>query len=277
MAEKRWNEVHGQETHHVVSFHTFFESLPRQLDIAIVTTTADVRPDIVSKIANLVDVRFWVLEKLLAQNESGLDDILAHTRNSVGAWVNTPRRMMTWHQQIKAQLSLHQPMAFRIEGGLWGMLCNTVHFLDLFAWWSGESLQDVYTDRLDTHWFESKRPGNWEALGILEARFSGGSHALVTARKGESLVTLTAEDGHLLWAINEADGVAKRSDGLQIPGRLALQSEMSASLVESILERGVCDLPTLEESVALHRVFIRNMLEHWKQTMNHDATSVPIT
>jgi hypothetical protein len=52
---------------------------------------------------------------------------------------------------------------------------------------------------------------------------------------------------------------------------------MSATLVESLLGDGCCDLPKLEESVALHRVFIRSMLEHWKRAGNPDATYVPIT
>src|SRR3989338_1169666 len=98
-AGQRWNEALGTETHHVVSFHTSFASLPRQLDIAIVATTADIRPQTVSEIANHTAVRFWVLEKVLAQSESGLDEIMSCIGNSSSAWVNTARRMIPWHKQ----------------------------------------------------------------------------------------------------------------------------------------------------------------------------------
>ena len=118
-AEQRWNEVLGTETRHVVSFHKSFESLPQQLDIAIVATNADVRPRVIGEIASLSAVRYWVLEKVLAQSESGLDEIVSNTRNSSGAWVNTPRRMMPWHQQVKSQLGLKQPMTLEVQGGLW--------------------------------------------------------------------------------------------------------------------------------------------------------------
>ena len=275
-AEQRWNEVLGPETHHDVSFHTSFESLPRQLDIAIVATTAEVRPKMVGEIANLVTVRFWVLEKVLAQNESGLDEIVSHTRNSMGAWVNTPRRMMPWHQQIKTQLNLNHPMTLKVEGA-WELACNAIHLLDLFAWWTGEKLQMVNTDHLAPHWFESKRQGSWEISGILEARFSRGSRALLSAEEGIAPLSMEVSDGQLSWLIKETEYLATRSDGMKIPGRVVYQSEMSGTLVASILEGGYCDLPTLEESVALHRVFIRSMLEHWKQVGNHAATSVPIT
>lgn len=276
-AEYRWNEVLGSETFHEVSFHTSFELLPRQLDIAIIATTADVRPRVVGEIANHFAVRYWVLEKVLAQSESGLDEIMSYIGGGSNAWVNTPRRMMPWHQQIKAQLGLKPPMTMKFEGGLWGLACNAIHFLDLFAWWTGETLQEVCTDRLDPQWFESKRAGNREVSGTLEARFSGGSRALLSATEGADRDFMEVGDGNLSWMIKEAEGLAIRSDGIEIPGCMAYQSEMSAGLVESLLENGHCDLPTLRESAALHRIFIRSMLEHWQRAGNPSATFVSIT
>ena len=276
-AEQRWNEALGPESHHDASFHSSFESLPRQLDVAVVATTADVRPRVVDNIASLSAVRFWVLEKVLAQNETGLDQIVAHVKGASGAWVNTPRRMMTWHQQIKANLGLSRPVKLSVEGSGWGMACNAVHFFDLLAWWAGEKLLDVGTGRLDPHWIKSKRPGNWEVMGTLEARFSGGSHALLSASGSDGFPILKVNDGHLTWLVNEAEGRAQRSDGIEISGRNAYQSEMSAGLVETILENGDCELPTLEESTALHRVFIHAMLAHWRQAGNPAASFVPIT
>lgn len=276
-AKLRWDEVLGSESQHEVSFHTSFESLPRQLDIAIVATTADVRPRVVEEIAAQTTVRYWVLEKVLAQSESDLDEIMSHVGSAAGAWVNTPRRMMPWHQQIKAQLGMSHPMTMQVEGGLWGLACNAVHYLDLFAWWTGETLQTVDTGRLAPYWMESKRQGNWEVTGILEAEFSGGSRALLRAEEGITVTTLELGDGRKSWLIKEAEGMATRSDGIEVPGRIVYQSEMSAGLVESIIEEGRCDLPTLVESVALHRVFIRSMLEHWKRAGNPAATFVPIT
>lgn len=276
-AAQRWNEALGTETHHDVSFHTTFESLPRQLDIAIVATTADIRPQTVGKITNHADVRFWVLEKVLIQSESGLDEIMSHIGENSSAWVNTSRRMIPWHKQIKLQLGLKHPTTLKVDGGLWGLASNAIHFLDLIAWWTGETLQSVDTDHLNPHWFKGKRQGSWEVSGTLESWFSGGSHVLLTSRENRDLASLEVSDGCLSWLIKEAEGLARRSDGIEISGRMLNQSEMSASLVESILESGCCDLTTLKESIALHRVFIRGMLEYWKRSGNYNATFVPIT
>ncbi len=276
-ASQRWSEAHGAESGHEVSFHATVEALPRQLDIAIVATTADVRPALLGKIAGHAAVRFWVLEKVLAQSLPGLDQIVASVGSESNAWVNTPRRMMPWHQEIKARLGLGRPMTLSVEGGEWGLACNAIHFLDLFAWWTGETLQTVTTDRLASHWFESKRRGNWEVAGTLEAMFSGGSCVVLGVGKGTEPIRLEVTHGRLTWLIKEAEGLAIRSDGLALPGRMEYQSEMTAPLVESLLENGACQLPTLEESLALHRVFIGGMLQHWRQAVDSEATAVPIT
>lgn len=276
-AEERWKEARGPESHHQVSFQASSESLPRSLDLAIIATTADVRPRVVGEIAACSAVRFWVLEKLLAQSESGLDRLVSYVGSGARAWVNTSRRMMPWHQRIKSQLGLDAPLTATVEGGQWGLACNTIHFLDLLAWWTGETLEDVYTDRLDGHWFESKRPGNFEVLGTLDARFSGGSQAMLTSRDVGGADSLEVSDGRLSWQVRESDGMACRSDGIRIPGCVSPQSSLTAGLVESILEEGRCELPALEDSVVLHRVFIRRMQEHWERAGHHAATVVPIT
>lgn len=278
VAERRWSEVFKAEIGHKVAFSTALDSVAPLVDIAIVATTADVRPKALAEACKHSCVRYWILEKVLAQSECDLNEIQACINTDGRAWVNTPRRMMPWHQQIRSQLCLTQPMTLKVAGGSWGLACNSVHFLDLLSWWSGETLQEVKTGRLDSNWFQSKRPGNWEIGGTLEARFSGGSRALLIANAGGSAgYSMQVSDGKLSWEINEALGFALRSDGISIGGRLPYQSEMSADLVAGILATGECALPTLLESTALHRVFIRSMQEHWQRTGHPDATFVPIT
>lgn len=276
-ARQKWGEVFVPGSVHEVSFHLTVELLPLQIDIAIVATTADVRPKVVSEIARHSYVRYWVLEKLLAQDAKGIDAILMATKYGSNAWVNTPRRIMSWHKEIKSQLGLKCPLLLKVKGGSWGLICNSIHFLDITSWWTGESLQAVSTERLNKRWFDSKRPGFFEVSGLLEASFSGGSRAILEAGNGPEPIYLELSDARRSWVIRESEGLAKRSDGFEIFGRIAYQSEMSASLVESILERGSCDLPTLKDSVVLHRIFIDGVLAHWRQAGNHLATYIPAT
>ena len=120
-------------------------------------------------------MRYWILEKVLAQSELALDEILSMTQNSFGAWTNTSRRMMVWHHQIREKLRSNTPLHITGSGCLWGLACNGIHYLDLASWWTGETLNRIDISGLDSQWVESKRKGFFEITGKITAIFSGGT------------------------------------------------------------------------------------------------------
>lgn len=140
MAKARncWQKTYRKNQPHELSFHTAICSLPQDVDIAIVATTADVRASLVAKIGNYTNVKYWILEKVLTQKEEDIDLILSIIRTNSNAWVNIPRRTMPWYLEIKSRMGLKRPLTLKIEGGTWGLACNSVHFLDLLAWWTGK-------------------------------------------------------------------------------------------------------------------------------------------
>jgi hypothetical protein len=247
-----WTEVAAAETLHKVTFNSSLESLPKELDIVIVTTTASVRPQVVSEISAQSRVRYWILEKVLAQSIEGLDILLEQIGTDSKAWVNKPRRMLPWHHQIDSYLDKSSPMTMVVNGGLWGLACNSIHFLDIFSMWTGEVLVSINTEGLESTWFEGKRAGNWEVLGSMSAQFSGGSAMTLSAQHGEVFYSFEFKDASYAWNMTEQLGVAIRSDGLEVKGRIPFQSELSGPLVDSILKNGECQLPYLEESVEMH-------------------------
>ncbi len=278
MSEGRWLEVAvGGATQHRLNLCHRLSELPRQVDVVIVATPADVRPNIVAEIAKQSQVNYWILEKVLARSVAGMQRILHNIGGNGQAWVNTPRRTLPWHQQIKAVLAGDQPITLRVDGGDWGMACNSIHFLDMFAWLTGETLEGLCTDGLDPQWVPAKRPGNMEVMGTLDARFSGGSSVKLTARPGDVVYAFELTDGKHVWQIDEVAGTASRMDGLTIPGRIPYQSEVTGGLVETLLETGNCALPTLDQSAQMHSVFLRSLLLHWQLHMDTNATEVPIT
>ena len=64
-----------------------------------------------------------------------------------------------------------------------------------------------------------------------------------------------------------------------LPGRFELQSEMSGPLVSDILLGGKCQLPSLAESLQMHRILIDGLLQHWNasQQLNDNDIVLPIT
>ena len=279
-AEQRWNEVSNSNNHEVLCI-TSLESLPKNIDIVIVATTANTRLSATKSICSHARVKYWVLEKVLAQNEDEIDKILSLIDSSQ-AWVNTPRRLMSWHQDIKKSLNWDNPVNFLVKGGSWDLACNAIHFLDLFSWWSGEKLKSVNAENLDKNWFKSKRANYWEVLGELKVEFSNGSKASIYADNSSDPVLIKVGNNYdqssdYSCLINETKGMAMRSDGTEISGNMSFQSDITSAMIDSILDNGYCDLPLLRESAELHRVFIREMHRHWKNSGNPSATFVPIT
>jgi len=276
-AKQRWEEVLTENSRHNVSYHTSLKGLPESIDIAVVATTANVRTTVVGDISENVDVKFWVLEKILAQSENELADLKSKINVKSTAWVNTSRRMMPWHKELKSQFNFTSPLTLNVTGGMWGLACNSIHYLDLLTWWTGETLEKVSTEELEKLWSESKRKGFWEVTGTLSAIFSEGSRAQFSASNIDTAMIIKVTQGTKEWIVDEANGKATGPDGKEIHGRLSYQSEMTGELIDSILETDSCDLPTLDESILLHQVFIRSMQEHWDKFGDDSIKIIPIT
>lgn len=277
LAQQRWIEGRGDATAHQISFSPVAACVPEELDLAIIATSANIRESVVRDLSNRSTVKYWVLEKVLSQSTSSLDELLKITASAAGSWVNTPRRMMSWHKELQTLFSSHGPLRVTVGDGLWGLACNAIHFIDLVAWWTLSDVTAVTPENLDPAWIESKRPGFFEVTGALEVTYADGSTLLLQSYPQGQNMTIHIETSLGLWAIDEVAGVARGAHGRTISGRMELQSEMSARLVDSIILSGRCDLPTLENSARLHRPFLNAMLFHWNQSGARNQTSVPLT
>jgi hypothetical protein len=276
-AYERWKEVGGTGGRHSLHLVNLMAALPTEVDLAIVATTACIRADVVETLVSLSKVRFWVLEKVLAQSHKDLDRLIQYTARSEAAWVNIPRRMMRWHQDLAEQISKQSPTNIRIFGGNWGLACNSIHMLDLGAYLLNETLVSIDSSGLGCNWYESKRAGFFEVNGTLSAKYSGGKCVTLKCLDTDDNMTIEVETSEGKWQIIESASQAIAPDGQYFPGRLEYQSEMTARLVESILNSGSCQLPTVNQAVVLHRPFLNAFIAHWNQTQQKVDSKVPIT
>ena len=248
-AKKRWFEAEGDESQHTIRWCKVLPQDLVSIDLAIISTSARGRADLVKKISSTVSVRYWVLEKVLAQSKKELDIINAATIDSKGTWVNMVRRVINWHQQLKFNFYEKGPLKVRKTGGLWGLACNTIHFIDLISWWTGESLLSVDTSRLDRNWLKSKRLGYFEVIGELLIKFSGGTELILQSNPIATEDVLYVEVSNKdIWTIDELNCVAFKSKKEVFKGEFKLQSEITGPIVKKILTNGTCELTTLKKS-----------------------------
>lgn len=277
VARQRFAEV-SPVTGHEVQFTTSLDEAPNQVDLVLVVTPAHCRADVVAAIRARHEVTSWILEKVLAQSAQQLEQIETSLEGQSQVWVNTPRRLMPWHQAIKEHLFTGSPSALRVRmsGGYWGLACNAIHFIDLVSWWTGASVDGVDGRGLG-EWQPSKRSGFQEVFGTLVVNFRNGSSLELSCNQTDAPPRIEVETPEGIWLIEEAAGKAVGPSGQVIAGQLSFQSALTAPLVEQILTAGRCELPTLAESAAQHRPFLDALLQHWNHSQSREDLSVPIT
>ena len=189
-----------------MEYSTDLNDLPSYLDLCLISTTADVRLKIVKHIISQSKVDYWILEKVLAQCLTQLDEFENCLHDAEGVWVNKARRMINWHQCIRETLPKREYWKIYGNGGNWGLACNAIHFIDLVSWWTGESLVTIDNSGLED-WFSSKREGFYEVTGKLVANYSKGSELILIANKKlNKPFTLHLQNTQGRWLLDETKG-----------------------------------------------------------------------
>ena len=276
IAQNRWEEVVAENSQHKVHYLQVLKGLIDEFDLCFTTTTADVRLSVVDQVLSKSRVRFWILEKVLAQSVEQVDLLEDLLTRAEGAWVNTARRSIYWHQLIQKHLPKGQAWSVSGNGGSWGMACNSIHFIDLVAWWTSEKLVSVDTSGLK-RWFSSKRDGFWEVGGKLNLFFSGNTKLELSVDESNTPFSLILQNEQDSWRLEESVGSFTNSKGFSLPGKVELQRELTGPLVDQILKTGKCSLPSLSESAEMHRLLIDALLDHWNTSQHLKDFVLPIT
>lgn len=271
-ARQRWSEVTAGENVHSVRYIQGLDGLPDNIDLAIVASTADVRPSLVTGIVAQVQVSNWVLEKVLAQSLEGLGD-LSTAIGATPAWVNTSRPAWFLYRRLRAALGSGAVQA-RFEG-IRGLACNAIHFIDLVARWNGAAVSRVDTQGLEAAWFPAKRPGFQEVKGTLDISFTDGSSLYLSSDDGAGGHTGLIRNGQE-WQIFETLGYAVSVAGERIEGGAELQSAVTAPLMADIFAGRECGLPTLAQSCGQHAAFLRALQAH-RAAGGRGGSILPIT
>lgn len=227
------------------------ENLTGEFDLAIIVTPSLARPKIVSQIGKRVEVKSWILEKVLAASPQAIRELCCDI-GSTPAWVNTPRRLTSLYKSIKTVIP-RDAIEFTVRSRSFALGCNSIHFIDTVEWLTNELLVSIEVEAL-SDWYDSKRIGYKEFDGRVIALFASGSSLVIdnVCENLEEGIELLVQGRRLV--IDEMRGFFDR--GILIPGRVEYQSEFSGEVVQNILKRGECSLPTLSESARQHRLFL---------------------
>lgn len=240
------------------------EQLPSRIDIAIIATNSAVRRNVFEQLVKKSDCKNVIFEKVLFQK---VDDYYAVkeilVKRGINAWVNCARREWPGYIMLHEWLRDREIISFSVKGGQWGLACNGIHMLDLITYLSGNIIESIDTSKLKDVIIESKRKGYYEIFGTLEGKGAKcGLCELTCAEEPlpciidivfkDMIISVFEEQN--IYRISYADNewhTEEHELGVKY------QSELTAKVVEQILNKGICRLPDYNEAMAEHIVFIK--------------------
>ena len=284
LAKERFESVYKSDYKISVSYVKDLKDAYIDADVAIVATSAKPRKMIVEALLENTAIKNYILEKVVFQSVDDLYEIKKKfEERGVKAWVNCPRRNMSIYKEIRELLSKESYVNYLVEGGEWGMGCNSIHFLDAYAYLSGatEFFSDV--KRLDAGHVDSKRSGYYEFTGQLDIDSDKGQVTMRSIKGRDAHLVAEITSDHYQIVVDESRGKAwfrSEESGWDFKEKefdVMYVSQTTQLNVEAILDRGDCDLAPYEESLKYHEAILNAFLNHLGKTEDYRDCVCPIT
>ncbi len=284
VAKERFESVYQSDYKIQVSYIRDLQDAYIDADIAIVATSAGPRKAIVETLLENTTIKSYILEKVVFQSVDDLYEMKKKfDERHIKVWVNCPRRNMDSYKKLRELLREESYVNYLVEGGDWGMGCNSIHLLDIYAYLSGASEFSADIERLDTGHINSKRSGYWEFTGQIDIDTNKGQVTMRSMKNQKAYLIATITSNHYQIIVDESRGkvwIRSAETGWEFDVRelnTLYVSQITQLNVEAILDRGDCDLPPYEESLRYHEVLINAFLNHLKKTDDYREKSCPIT
>jgi predicted dehydrogenase len=239
-----------------IQIHASIKELPPELDLVIVATTSSQRMEVIENLVSVSKVRHLVLEKFLFDNSEHYEragSLIA--ARGITCWVNTPRRHFSIYRKIREDNREDRLLQVTVDGGDWGLCCNSVHFIDLVQFLSGNV--DLLT--MDTHLDEggvvSKREGFVELTGELSGYVGSTQFCIRSIRNSIKPITVALHYQHQSVFVVEGSETLIRvgQGGVTTESfKLPYQSEMTGMIADQLFNSNICDLTPYLESVSAH-------------------------
>lgn len=284
VAKQRYEEIESNPRISSINFYESIDQLSDILDVVIIATNADVRSNLIKELLSKKQVKNFILEKVLFQTEEEYYEVEKLLKEaSTKCWVNHPRRMFPFYQALKNEIKHSEQISYMVQGGAWGLGCNGLHFIDHLSFLTDNTELNIDNDFLHPHVYEAKRADYVEFNGLLKGRV--GNHIFSLYSDKESVpVSITITTDTLTAFIDESNGyarIARKSNGWKWEESqekiIYFQSELTNIVIEEIISKGNCALPTYDEAMRLHIPFIKALLSHMESVDGQVYTLCPIT
>lgn len=268
-AQKRSQDVLGDISSRI-SYLNEVNELPKAIDIAILAVSSGVRRQAVEQLLAHGSVKYMILEKVLfpyVKDYPEVEELLR--RYTVKTWVNCARRSWPYTRVLKAYFRESSKISMCIRGNMWGLGCNTIHYIDLLSHLTsclGPLCVDI--SGLDDTIISSKRTGYVEFTGELNVQIGSHTLKLVSSQGVFDGFAIDIKSERIECCIKEkgSSGINSITDlslgtCRQEPFEVPFQSSLTTQVVADLLRTGTCSLTPYNDSIKLHVPMLRAFAE----------------
>ena len=245
--------------------YSSINDLENSYDLAIIATNAEVRYAILKKLLKSCDLKYIIFEKFLFLNEVDYQNASYLMKSSgLKGWVNCNRRDWLVYKKLKFNLEMERVHFISVKGNNWGLLCNSIHFLDLFCWLLKSSSIELDFNFVQKKFYKAKRKNNFELYGSIMGKIAdtkmlinceniSGKSFEIKIHTGNKNITINEKEK---WVVTNTS----KSTAILSPIHIPMVSELTEKFYQEIIDSGSCSLPTFEESSKIHLVFLKQVL-----------------
>ena len=261
------------------------KSIPKSIDIAIISTNADVRKIVFTDLVQLVKVKYVIFEKVAFQSVEEFQEVIRILDDlEIKSWVNCTRRMFPFYKKLRDIFSTENKVEIHYSGSNWGLGCNSIHLLDLFAYLTGQYHLTIDSSGLDKKMYPAKRNNVIEFGGKLTAKTQRNDLlTIIDYKESHEKINkiIASENFHYNFLHSEGKVIFKSKDCGWLNNNstfsIPYQSELTHFLVMDLLNSGICDLTPIYESFEIHKSMLEAFRKHLNGVTGEYYTRVPIT
>lgn len=233
------------------------------IDLAIVSTCADVRYNVSYELITNNTVKNIVFEKFLFLKDNdyiAINELLI--QKNINAWVNCTRRLYEHYKYIKQKLDEDKNkkldedvLKMTVIGEDWQLCSNSVHFIDIYEYLTDKKIDDLQIK--DVEIIDSKRNGYKEMHGHI---YNDEINIICTPKTNNNIIAKKIYNSKYDFVILNHDNMChmveynkKKHKFNTKTFHVPYLSEIAKNFVQDILDHKPIDLPKFNESIEYHK------------------------
>jgi len=254
-----------------------FNSLPSEVDIAIIATSSSIRASVLFDIYKYSTPKNLILEKFLfdkIEDYQRVNDLIELKKTSAwtNQWISSSypfKRISDWFDGKTTKIHVYARE--------WGLACNCVHFIDFFDYMNNYQDLNVVNSNLDSEVLPSKRKGYFEFTGSICIDSSSGASIMLESKKGtfDGTVNISIKNQekfcNIIMFEDKLECTFESEEGKWTETfKLPFQSTTSNRIVQDILVNKNSLLPSYKRSSYQHKlvfpIFENHLMNECGQT-----------